>query len=70
MMKIVCLFSLLCVYFATVSGQQNIGQQDITSQLNNANQDYVLKQINCILDKGPCDRTGKQLKGNLIFCLH
>lgn len=52
---------LLC---PLVSGQTN---SEITRLLGN--QQIVGKQIMCVLDKGPCDQIGNQLKGNFYLLL-
>ena len=56
----VCLFASVVLY--CVNAQQgNFGNGNINSLLSDTN--LVQREIRCILDKGPCDQIGKQLKG-------
>ncbi|KAG5674543.1 hypothetical protein PVAND_004503 [Polypedilum vanderplanki] len=59
------LFFLISIFFLCVSYSfaQDDTPQNINKLLNN--QAVVSRQIICILDKGPCDNIGKQLKAAL-----
>jgi hypothetical protein len=59
---------IICVLFANLfllsfSKAQDETPQNINKLLNN--QVVVSRQIMCVLDKGPCDKLGQQLKASL-----
>lgn len=61
-MNLNLVFIIGCLICGTLVSAQ--GSSEITRLLGN--QQIVGKQIMCVLDKGPCDQLGNQLKGNSV----